>query len=224
MGKKALFDAFSHEFRYAVRLTCFIHFRQNVKRKLQELNYPGSDIKEILDDLFGCRQGSTLSEGLVDSSSEEEFDGKLSVLEEKWEKLGGSLESGIYEWFVQYKASTMKSTMIKNVREEAGLGVPPEPFSTNASETVNSIIKAHVLYKSSQLMEFVAKLKEVIDEQEREIERAVIGRGKYEFKEEYSHLKVSEVKWFKMSKEEREAHLKKVSQARLSSMSYSSTC
>lgn len=225
-GEKALFDAFTHDFRYAIRLTCFIHFRQNIKRKLQEFNYPESEIKEILDDIFGCRQGSTLSEGLVDSSSEEEFDRKLALLEEKWRRIQEvhCLESGIHQWFVQYKAATMRSTMIKNVREEAGLGVPPDPFSTNASETVNSIIKAHTLYKSSQLMELVGKLKEVIDEQEREVERAVIGRGKYEFKEEYSNLKVSEVKWFRMSKEEREAHLRKVSREQLSSKNSPLSC
>lgn len=120
---------------------------------MQEFNYPEAVIKEILDDIFGCTQGSTLCEGLVDSSSEEEFDDKVAILEGKWNKLkeNHSLEAGFHQWFVKYKLSTMKSTMIKSVREEAGLGVPPEPFSTNASETVNSVIKAHVLYKANQL-------------------------------------------------------------------------
>ena len=36
---------------------------------------------------------------------------------------------------------------------------------TNANETINSVFKAHVNYKPSQLMEFVEKLKELIDEQ-----------------------------------------------------------
>ncbi len=71
-------------------------------------------------------------------------------------------------------------------------------LSTNASETVNSI---HVQYKSNQLMDFVGKLK---DEQQKEIERAVICRGKYRFKDEFSHLTVNETSWFKMSKEKRQ--------------------
>ena len=69
---------------------------------------------------------------------------------------------------------------------------------TNASETVNSVLKSHVNYKSSQPLEFVGKLKDVVDEQEREIERAVIGHGKYQFKMQYSHFVVPELKWFKM--------------------------
>lgn len=68
-------------------------------------------------------------------------------------------------------------------------------------------------------MEFVGKLKEIIDEQEREVERAVIGRGKYAFNE----LKVSEVTWFKMSKGEREAHLRKVSSGIASTSSFPSS-
>ena len=77
----------------------------------------------------------------------------------------------------------MRVTMIKSIHEEACLGIPPEQFTTNASETVNSVIKAHVSYKPSQLMEFIGKLRELVDEQEREIERAVIKRGKYQLKE-----------------------------------------
>ena len=54
-------------------MTGFIHFGQNIKRKLQELQYPESAIKEVLGDIFGCQQGSTFSEGLVDSNSDEEL-------------------------------------------------------------------------------------------------------------------------------------------------------
>ena len=85
---------------------------------------------------------------------------------------------------MKHKAMIVTRTMIKNVREEAGLGVPPDTF--NASETINSVIKAHVSYKPSQLMEFVDKLKELIDEQEKEVEQAVIGRGKYRIRDEYA--------------------------------------
>ena len=37
-------------------------------------------------------------------------------------------------------------------------------------------------YKKSEIFEFLQKLKELIIEQEREIERAIIGRGKYELR------------------------------------------
>ena len=83
-GEKSLVDAFSHEFRYAIHLTCFIHVRQNIKRKLQELQYPQTVMTEVLNDIFGCKQGDTFAEGLVDSSSEEDYGKKLQGLEERW--------------------------------------------------------------------------------------------------------------------------------------------
>ena len=55
---------------------------------------------------------------------------------------------------------------MKPVCDEAGLGSLLEAFTTNASETVNSIIEFHVSYQPNQLMELTEKLSEAIDEQE----------------------------------------------------------
>ena len=68
--------------------------------------------------------------------------------------------------------------MLKPIREDAGLGCP---LNRNASEIANFIIKNKVDYKHSQFPEFVEKLKQVFDDQEGEIEKAVIQRGMYHF-------------------------------------------
>ena len=47
----------------------------------------------------------------------------------------------------------------------------------------------------------------------REKLRAVIGRGKFCFKEEYQHFQVAETRWFKMKPEQHQAHLRKVATA-----------
>ena len=67
----ALVDAFSHEFHYATRLTCFIHFRRNIKKRLHDQRFPESEARVVLDNI--CQQGHVFSEGLVDCKSEEEF-------------------------------------------------------------------------------------------------------------------------------------------------------
>ena len=92
-----------------IRLACFNHFRRNIKQYLQE--------------------------GLVDSNSNDEFQQKLLVLKERWKKLDDN--DCFYDWFCQYKVSIVQETMLKFVREEFGLGWPPQPFTTNASETTN---------------------------------------------------------------------------------------
>lgn len=42
--------------------------------------------------------------------------------------------------------------MLRHVREEAGLGCPPDAFYTNASECINGIIKVKMNYKRSELL------------------------------------------------------------------------
>ena len=78
------------------------------------------------------------------------------------------------------------SGMLQPMREDAGLGFPPASFTTNACESLNAMLKRKVNYKKNELPAFVDHLKSLIDEQERELERAVIGRGKYRFRREFS--------------------------------------
>ena len=153
----------------------------------------------------------------MDSMDENDCDEKLEVAKDHWAELEKSdgAKSGFYSWFVQNKVNSMKATMLKTVCAEAGLGSPPQPFTTNASETTNSVIKAHVKYAHSQLMEFVNHLKDVVDEQECQVERATIKWGKFRFKEEYSHLEVEESHWFNMTPHQRQIHMKKVASARV---------
>ena len=70
----------------------------------------------------------------------------------------GGRKSGsgsFFKWFVRNKATVIKHSMLRPVREEAGLGSPPDAFYTNASESVNSVIKAKVQYKHSELPQFI---------------------------------------------------------------------
>ena len=65
------------------------------------------------------------------------------------------------------------------------------------------MLKRKVEYKKNELPAFMNHVKQLIDEQEREVERAVIGRGKYQFMETYKCLEVKEADWFRMTREQR---------------------
>ncbi len=72
---------------------------------------------------------SVLEDGLVDSSSGEEFREKLEAGEsrcEAAEKECPGCRQGFYDWFVKYKSDILQESMLRNIREEAGLGNPPE--------------------------------------------------------------------------------------------------
>ena len=217
-GEKALIDAFKHEFRFATHLQCFIHARNSVKRQLAERKYPESVASEIADEIFGKQVGSTYVAGLVDSASEE-FLVSLRQKKADWMKReadNAGVVRGFFDWFFQYKVEMITSSMLQPVREDAGLGCPPASFTTNACESLNAMLKRKVNYKKNELPAFVDHLKSLIDEQERELERAVIGRGKYRFRREFQHFQVEEEVWFRMSRDQREKHLKKVAQAQIS--------
>ena len=80
-GLEALIDAFSHSFPLALQLRCFIHFKRNISEKLKVCGIPPSIAREFL---FGNRSGSTYNEGLVDCSSVDEFNDRLSKCESVW--------------------------------------------------------------------------------------------------------------------------------------------
>ena len=98
--------------------------------------------KEFLDDIFGKHSGSTYSEGLVDCSSVEEFNEKLAKCESSREvpyaPTGGSR---FFDYFCSKKADVVRYNMRRDLRESAGLGSPPGIFTTNASESINSMMK-----------------------------------------------------------------------------------
>lgn len=73
---------------------------------------------------------------------------------------------------------------------------PWKPFSINACKSINAVLNGKVNYKRSNLPQFLDKLKELIDEQVKEVECAVIRCGKYIFQREYQHLEVPDARWF----------------------------
>ena len=105
----------------------------------------------------------------------------------------------------------LKQTMLRSKRRQAGLGDPPVAFTTNASESINALLKNQVQHKKSDVPLFLDKLKAAIDEQQRELERAIIDGGKYKFKKAFESFVKSENEWFlKMSKIQKQNHIKRV--------------
>lgn len=93
--------------------------------------------------------------------------------------------------------------MLLPVREMAGLGSPPEPFYTNSSECINNVLKVKMDYKRNELAKFVEKLHELVDDQRHEVEKALVGCGKYYIHPDYCSLEIPQAKWFSMTKEQR---------------------
>ena len=64
--------------------------------------------------------------------------------------------------------------MLRMTREKAGLGSPPQQFTTNPKESVNAILKSKVDYKRSDLPVFIQKMQQLAEDQGQELELAII--------------------------------------------------
>ena len=117
-GEMALGDALLHEFRFSQHLLCFVHFRRNIKDKLNECNIPSDISKSILDDVFGCRIGGVFQEGLVDSSDNDEYQSKLDSLIQAWQSTEMTSSADMQRfvgWFLTNKADAIRDTMLRPI-------------------------------------------------------------------------------------------------------------
>ncbi len=215
-GEKALVDAAIRNFPQAAHVRCFRHLQQNIEQHLREEQFPPAAIKMIVGDIFGRTSDGIYNEGLVDSSDMESFDVQLRDLKTKWDQHEKeafydrkSHDPTFHSWFCKFKAEDFRQCTLRSLREDVGLGCPPKPFFTNDSESINAFLKHSLGYKKHQWSVFNNKVKHLVEQQKREVEKAVIGYGVCQLKSQYSFLSVPEEKWFRMTQEQRQLHLRK---------------
>lgn len=206
-GDKAIVEALSHNFPFAIQLRCSLHFKKNVEQKLKEFGIPTQIMQQFLSDIFGKHAANTYQEGLVDSSSVQEFDERLENLKPLWDAREKPFApvSGprFHSYFIQYQADVVRYHMRKDLRESAGLGSPPAKFTTNASESLNAAIKRKVNFKESHWPEFISHMKQYVESQREEVIRSLSGRGQYRLCPDVAHYGVPTQSWIKMTAEQR---------------------
>jgi len=208
-GEECLYSAFSTQFTSAQQLRCFLHFRDNCKAKLIEMKVQSDNILEIIQDILGSfLRGKP---GLVNAQTADDLTYQFHQLESRWEQIA----PGFSDWFSKHKLHIVESTMLSSVRQSAGLGNPPEPFYTNQIESINRVIKHKTGYKTSEWPSFCKMAKELVDEQQSEIEKAIIGVGEYKFCAEFKHLEISLGRWSSMTKVQRQNHVKHINRLSL---------
>uniref|UniRef100_A0A1X7SJT8 MULE transposase domain-containing protein n=1 Tax=Amphimedon queenslandica TaxID=400682 RepID=A0A1X7SJT8_AMPQE len=195
-GEPELIKAFKLVFTNAVHLRCANHLRRNIKDKLHALKLKAV-AGEIISDIFGKQIGNAFESGLIDSETSQSFWQLLHKAKERWNNLerscNPSMDPSFYDWFCKHKASEIVSCAILGVRKRAGF---TSLYTTNNSESINHVIKQEVEWKENKLPILIQHLKNVVDRQVGEIEKAVIGRGEWEFSKDHLDLAVAESTWF----------------------------
>ena len=119
-----------------------------------------------------------------------------------------------YSYFLNYVAEDMKSMMIASARKKTGSD--DSFFYNNDPESMNNCIKTRMEKKKLSWPDCVQQLKEMSEEQERNISRALINDGPYRIRPECRRLIVPAEKWLGMSKEQKERKLKEFQKIPLS--------
>ena len=97
----------------------------------------------------------------------------------------------------------MKESMLKSVRREAGLGNPPREYTNNDPEAANLMVKHALNFDPKSPEEFINEIRNIVETQFRNEDRAVFGKGQFKIRPEFQHLAVSDQQWSKLTKEGR---------------------
>jgi len=128
-----------------------------------------------------------------------------------------------YTLFLANKSEDFCNHTLQGLREDVGLGFPPMPFYTNASESVNALLKETVSYKKQQWALFTNKVKKAVESQQCEMDKAIINSGQYRLCQQYKFLACSEDTWFRMTSSQRLVYIKKLNTCVVHGKSSSST-
>ncbi|KAK3703425.1 hypothetical protein QZH41_014261 [Actinostola sp. cb2023] len=156
-------------------------------------------------------------EGLVDSDSADDFYAKLASLKDVWDDrekpfLNRNQKPSFFS-YINEKAHMIIENMLADVRTIAGLGSPPSPFYTNVPESANAVIKRAFNFKESEMASFCLRLSQLIKQQMEDVRGALINKGPYKLDENYTHLQLTQEKWFAMSVKQRQAYQAKFDKA-----------
>ena len=78
-----------------IHLRCFIHMKDDIRRKLTEFLLPENVREGITKDLFGTQQGSTYIKGILDATSSGDFDDCLLSMQTKWDEISPQGSPGL---------------------------------------------------------------------------------------------------------------------------------
>ena len=173
-SEKNVYQTFQDVNENGYHLLCDLHMKSNIKKKLSELVI-GKDNKEtIMKDIFGQTVAGIVEPGLVDAI--DDFDKVLDELVRKWEGMG-SKESLFADYFASHKVIHIRTSISADIRAMAGLGFPPSPYTQNANECINSVIKRGKETKRLTLKSVVQLLRSVVRDQENQTVLSMIGNG-----------------------------------------------
>ena len=218
---KALVNGMAKHFHIATNLFCKKHLEDDIIRKFASLKHITAQVKQtILIDIFGS--DAKHMKGLIDCENEATFDNLCLEYYRKWDRLESSCRENIdpkfSTYFQRYIEKDMRNGMLLGKRRQAGLH--DDFFYNNPNESVNFRYKNKLRQEKSlketsgkpakkcTLSEAVDVYKAMLEEYNRNAERAILGIGPYELAPDFAKFYVPPNRWSQFSQD---AKLQKVS-------------
>ena len=130
----------------------------------------------------------------------------------KWKGLhANGATFGIF--FRVHKLQLVKNCMSAKVRTSAGLGYPPDVYTQNANECMNSVIKRDMKGKKLSPKEAAQAIEACAREQESQVKLALIGVGELRLADGYKEFQIQQNKFYAMSSSQRSINVAKFHKA-----------
>lgn len=190
-------------FKDADHLLCSIHVKDNVFKKLSELNVEQPD--RFIEEIFGHQVGDVKIKGLVDSENDIEFEEKFLYLTEQWSKRRNGKD--FTKYIISYKKDEIKTKMCLSTRRRCGLGF--DSYDQNCNESTNSMLKNSKIKGLLTINQTIQLVKDEVELQEERMKDALVGKGDWTLAPEYAHLAISDVKYSRMKNVEKKRYVSK---------------
>lgn len=187
----AIRQAMKEVFPGSVRMVCTLHLRKNLNAHLSDSGQIDKrERKGLLCNIFG-------KEGVAAKPSD-----PVAVKDEMDTIIETAAKPKVTK-FLQ-KVSTCLQENARARQLHPGLMLEPGPWTNNASESMNNVLKHAVDWKSLKLPDLVHTLRTVAESRQKEVERAFVGLGEYVLDENFKKFALTKEAWFKKTKAQRE--------------------
>ena len=136
----------------------------------------------------------------------------FQALLQKWKGLHAN-GATFGSFFRVQKLQLVKNCMSAKVRTSAGLGFPPDVYTQNANECMNSVIKRDTKGKKLSPKEAASAIEACVNEQESQVKLALIGVGELRLAEGHEQFQIKQNEFYAMSSNQRSIHVAKFHKA-----------
>ena len=186
--EKAMRNAIKGNFN-GYHVLCTRHLRENITRHLGSVGVCDANKRKIIESIFSER-------GLCAPDTPSVYLERL----ETTKKITAATAPGAMDYMTTRIFPLIEDSVV--IPYQAG--VIPFQWTNNNAESINHQLKQVTGWVSQSLPDLIHKMFDLVDNQYRDLENALIGKGNFRLAAKYEHYYINPAKWSLKTKEERQ--------------------